>query len=249
MNIKTYLIETFFPPDGRKSTYLEKFIIVIIILSILSTVFETEKSLYSGNEKLFQSLEYIFVTFFIIEYILRLIFSGSKDQFSGIAGRIKYIFTPLALIDLLAILPTLILEFSTDLFLLRIFRLLRILRMAKLARSNKSIRLFLIALRESRTQLFGSLIVTFFILFIGAILLYLTEGSTQPDVLGSIPRALWFSMATLTTVGYGDVYPITVLGKIVSSLIAILGIGIIAMPAGIIAANFNTAIKKDRDNK
>ena len=249
MNIKTYLIETFFPPVGRKSTNLEKFITVIIILSILSTVFETEKSLYFGNEKLFQSLEYIFVTIFIIEYILRLILSGSKDQFSGIAGRIKYIFTPLALIDLLAILPTLILEFSTDLFLLRIFRLLRILRIAKLARSNKSIRLFLIALRESRTQLFGSLIVTCFILFIGAILLYLTEGSTQPDVFGSIPRALWFSMATLTTVGYGDVYPFTVLGKIVSSLIAILGIGIIAMPAGIIAANFNKAIDKDQGNK
>ena len=243
------MINTFFPSDGRKSTLLEKMIFVVIVLSILSTVCESEQKIYAGNETLFQTLEYIFVSIFIIEYILRLIFSGSKTKFSGITGRVKYIFSPLALIDLLAILPTIILEFSTDMFLLRIFRLLRLLRIAKLARSNKSIRLFLAALKESRTQLIGSLMITGFILFVGAVLLYLTEGQAQPDQFGSIPRSLWFSMATLTTVGYGDIYPYTILGKIVSSLIAILGIGIIAMPAGIIAANFNTAIEKDKDKK
>ena len=102
---------------------------------------------------------------------------------------------------------------------------------------------------NSRIQLIGSLIVTFFVLFIGAIFLYIIEGTIQPDAFGSIPRAMWWSMATLTTVGYGDVYPVTVIGKCFASLIAILGIGIVALPAGIIAANYSKVLDENEAKK
>jgi voltage-gated potassium channel len=243
--IKQYLLNTFQSSDDSKSTLLEKFITAIIIISVISTVLETEQQIYTGNEHVFRRLEYVFLGIFSFEYILRLLLCGNIHRFSGFSGKIKYIFSPLAILDLLAILPALLIEFSSDLFLLRILRLFRMLRILKLLKSNKSIGLFLVAVIASRYQLYASLAVTLFLLFVGSIMLYLLEGSVQPEQFGSIPRAMWWAMATLTTVGYGDVFPITPLGKVMAGVVAICGIGIIAMPAGIIAANFGREYNND----
>ena len=143
--IKQYLLNTFQSSDDSKSTLLEKFITAIIIISVISTVLETEQQIYTSNEHVFRWLEYVFLGIFSFEYALRLLLCGNIRRFRGLSGKIKYIFSPLAILDLLAILPALLIEFSSDLFLLRILRLFRMLRILKLLKSNKSIGLFLVA--------------------------------------------------------------------------------------------------------
>ena len=120
-------------------------------------------------------------------------------------------------------------------------------RIIKLVETNKSLQMFFKAIYKSKPQLISSLVVTLFLLLFGAVIPYLVEGSSQPETFGSIPRAMWWSMATLTTVGYGDVYPITLLGKICASFIALIGIGVVALPAGIIAANFTKELSNDKN--
>ncbi len=224
--------------DDKPVTLLEKGLMAAIILSVVALVLETEPTLYEKWGPVFVNLELIFVTIFSIEYLARLYFIGKNPKYRGLKGRLRYIVTPFALIDLIAILPTLLAGLYPNLMLIRAMRLVRMLRVAKLIKSNRSLMCFVEAFYNSRSQLMASLAVTMFLLFIGGVLLYLAESQAQPEAFGSIPRAMWWSMATLTTVGYGDAYPITPIGKLLASAIAILGIGIVAMPAGIIAANF-----------
>lgn len=152
--------------------------------------------------------------------------------------------SPMAITDILAILPNIIVFILDDLVFLRLFRLFRMFRIVKLIRTNKPLILFAESIKSSWPQLSASLVVTLFLLFLSAILLYFVEGGVQPEAFGSIPRAMWWAMATLTTVGYGDVYPITVMGKICAGIISLISIGIVALPAGIIAANFSEKLKQ-----
>jgi voltage-gated potassium channel len=241
-----YLRKTFSQNDEEDSTLLSHIICLLIFISIVVVVIETEVSVFKKYQNYFYYFEFIFSAFFATEYILRIIFSGTNKKYQGLRGKIKFIFTPAAILDFLSFAPVLLLAMTTDTFLLRILRLMRLLRVIKFALTNRSIFLFLLALKHSKTQLLGTLVVVIFILFIGAVLLYLTERNIQPESFGSIPRAMWWAMATLTTVGYGDVYPVTVIGKLIASFVAILGIGIVALPAGIIAANFTKAIDDEK---
>ena len=238
-----YLKSQLFPKNDE-NTFLEKIITYLIVFSIIIAVIETEKSFSDNYINTFFYLEIFFVVIFTIEYIFRFAFCGEIKKYRGIKGKIKFFFHPMTLVDLISILPSYILFFNSDFIVLRALRLLRLLRVLKLIKHNKSINLFIRALITSRVQLLGSLVVTLFVLFISAIFLYLVEGGVQPEQFGSIPRAMWWAMATLTTVGYGDVYPITPFGKIISSIVAIVGIGIVALPAGIIAANYNNLLDK-----
>mgnify|MGYP001223138467 FL=1 len=231
-------------PKNDENTFLEKIITYLIVFSIIIAVIETEKSFSDNYINTFFYLEIFFVVIFTIEYIFRFAVCGEIKKYRGVKGKIRFFFHPMTLIDLISILPSYILFFNSDFILLRALRLLRLLRVLKLIKHNKAINLFIKALISSRIQLLGSLAVTLFVLFISAILLYLVEGNIQPEQFGSIPKSMWWAMATLTTVGYGDVYPITAFGKLLSSMVAIIGIGIVALPAGIIAANYNNLLDK-----
>ncbi|MDA9975966.1 potassium channel family protein [Alphaproteobacteria bacterium] len=186
----------------------------------------------------FIKIELFFSVFSAIEYIFRVSFSGTESRYRGFRGKFKYVITPIVVVDFLSFAPTFIFVGVTGTFLLRILRLIWLLRIVNFLTKNRPIFLFIVALKNSKSQLVGTLVVALFVLFVGAILLYLIEGHVQPEVFGSIPRAMWWSMETLTTVGYGDAYPITAMGKLMSSIIALLGIGIVALPAGIIAVIF-----------
>jgi len=181
----------------------------------------------------------LFFLIFIAEYILRICYCGRLRKYKGFKGKIKYIFSPLAIADLLAILPNILFFVAEDLVLFRLIRLFRMLRIIRLVRRNRPLVLFAESIIASWPQLAASLVVTVFMLFLSSILLYFVEGNVQPEAFGSIPRAMWWAMATLTTVGYGDVYPITVIGKICAGVVALVSIGVVALPAGIIAANFS----------
>lgn len=133
---------------------------------------------------------------------------------------------------------------GNEAFLLRMFRLIRIIRVARLGRFSSALQAINEAVHARRFELMMSFAIASMLLLLSSTLLYIVEGGIQPETFGSIPRAMWWSVATLTTVGYGDVYPVTTIGRIFAGLTAITGIGLIAMPTGILASAFSDAIQK-----
>ena len=247
--MKTYLEISLFPSVTSTSTILERTLGYIILLSVLTLVLETEPTLSQPFQQYFAQAETIFLMIFSCEYIARLLLAGVRPEYQGLKGRLKYMVSPFALIDLVAILPSLVAGLLPDLMLIRLVRLVRMMRIAKLVKSNRALMAFFLACRASGSQLSASLMATLLMLFVGAVLLYVAESEAQPEAFGSIPRAMWWAMATLTTVGYGDTYPVTVLGKLLASMVAILGISVVALPAGIIAANFSKQLENIKSDE
>lgn len=222
-----------------------KLIIVMITASCLAIILESESAISNGNEQLFLYMEYFFISFFSVEYIVRLWACNNNPKFRGsIMGRIRYALTPSALFDLLAIVPVLFLSVGSDAFLLRFIRLLRLLRIAKLGRFSQASQYLFEAVKLRQYELYLSMVIAGILLIISSTLLYLFESHTQPDAFGSIPRAMWWSLVTLTTIGYGDVVPVTFAGRFFAGMTGVLGIGLIAMPTGILASAFSDVIQK-----
>tara|TARA_B110000008_G_C16804825_1_gene498242 strand:- start:86 stop:730 length:645 start_codon:yes stop_codon:yes gene_type:complete len=214
-------------------------------------VLESEPTISYGNESKFLIINYIFGFIFLVEYICRLYAVGLNPQYSGFLGRIKYIFSFYAVIDLISFAPFLFFPAANESFLLRLFRMLRLFSLLKTSRHASGLILIGNVVINKKYELMFSILLTFVVIFILAICLYLAEGGIYPEAFGSIPRALWWSSVTLTTVGYGDIVPISVLGKILTILITIASIGIVAIPTGILAAGFSEALselKNKRDN-
>ena len=168
---------------------------------------------------------------------------------SALAKRWRFIVSPLGLVDLLVVVSTLIPVLTADASMLRVMRLLRVLAVMKFGRFDYALR----EIRAAVGERVDDLIVTFafsgIMLLFGATALYMTEGTIQPEQFGSIPRALYWSAMTLTSVGYGDAVPVTALGKFFAVVVALSGIAVIAMPTGIVAAAFSDAMKRRRDHR
>jgi voltage-gated potassium channel len=225
---------------GSGLSPINRLVCVLILLASLMAILETEPTLRQATPGLFFAAEAFFVVLFLIEYGARLYAAGEESRYRGIAGRIRYMVSFWALIDLLAILPFFLvfLPFN-NVFLLRLMRVLRILRLARLGRFSRAWSALAEALQARIYELLLSIGVAGLLLLFSAACLYAVEAADQPEAFGSVPRALWWSIATLTTVGYGDVTPITPLGKFFAGITAVAGIGIIAMPTGILAAAFS----------
>lgn len=163
---------------------------------------------------------------------------------SPVVERLQFVIRPSALLDLAIIVVTLVPFFAINVMALRLVRLLRIFRLAKLGRMSSALRLLYGVVSSRKYELMVTLGLATTLLILGASALYWIEGDVQPDKFGSIPRALWWAVITLTTIGYGDVYPITPAGKFVAGLVAVSGIGLIAMPTGILASAFSEAMRK-----
>ena len=219
----------------------------MITLNVFSVILETVDSIYEKFETYFNYFEYFSVLIFSIEYLLRLWSCVSKENEEGsdYKKRVKYIFSFGALIDAVAILPSLIALFYPSIDL-RFVRALRIVRLLKFSRYSGSINSLISVLWDQRRS-FGA---AFFLLFIALIIvssgMYLVEKDVQPEKFGSIPQSMWWALVTLTTVGYGDVYPITNLGKFFGSISIILGIGTVALPAGIMASAFTEFTRRNQ---
>ena len=224
---------------------LNRFFVIVIGVAVITAVIESEPEIYGGRENLFLAAELIFGSVFLVEYLLRLWTSAENPDYrDGWRGYVRYALSLPALVDLLAMSTLFLTFFGSQTYLLRLVRLARILSLAKLGRYSRAIRAIADAIRSRRYELLMSLVIALILLLASSTLLYIVEGSGQPKAFGSIPRAMWWSIATLTTVGYGDVVPVTPLGKILAGLTAITGIGLIAMPTGILAAAFSDAIQK-----
>ena len=208
---------------------------------------ETVDSLFDEYKIIFQYFEIFSVTVFTIEYIARLwsCVTEKLDNETDLKRRIKYFFSFSAIIDLIAILPSIIALIYPTIDL-RFIRALRIIRLLKFSRYSNSINNLLSIIWNQRRS-FGA---AYFILFIALIIsssgMYLVEKEVQPEKFGSIPHAMWWAIVTLTSVGYGDVIPITSMGKVFGSIIIILGILTVALPSGILAAAFTDFTRKSQ---
>ena len=235
----------------HKNEYFQKFIYSLILLNVFSLILSSYKEIYLSYEMYFDNFETFSVIIFTIEYILRFITADLEYQNgSFISRKIKFTFSTNGLIDLFAILPFYLpLIFPFDLRVLRILRLFRLLRIFKLGRLSKSLKTITTVLKDSKSELSITLFVAFILLTLSSTLMYYVENEAQPDKFENIGQSLWWSVATLTTVGYGDIYPITGLGKILSSIIAIIGIGFVALPTGIISSAFINRMQNEKSKK
>lgn len=234
------------PKDGLSPTNL--LIAVLILVSVTVAVIETEPTISGGRELMFDNFEVIVASIFLVEYLARIWSIVENPRFAGYRyPRLRYIVTPLAIIDLLAIVPALFTFAGASTLVLRFFRVFRMLRLAKLGRTSMA----WVAIREAvweRRHEFGLVLLLIGLtVLISASLLYWAEADAQPDKFGSIPRALWWSIVTLTTVGYGDTYPVTALGRSFAAVIAVAGVMVIAIPTGIFAASFSDGLQRYRE--
>jgi voltage-gated potassium channel len=212
----------------------------LILASILLGILETEATIRIDREAFFATADLVVTLAFAVEYVLRVWASAENPRYRS---RWAYARSPAAILDLVAILVIAASYVDAEGFLLRLARLIRLLRLARLGRFSHAWETVIHAIGRRRHELCISLMVTALLLVITSSLLYLVEGSLQPEAFGSIPRAMWWSVATLTTVGYGDVVPVTPLGRIFGAISAVIGIGLIAMPAGILAAAFSDVMR------
>ncbi|MCP4459622.1 MAG: ion transporter [Cytophagales bacterium] len=248
MNIREKIFNVIEPESGHHhSKFFDIFIMTLIILSVLGVILESFEPLRLEYADAFYQFEKWSVIIFTIEYILRLLTADLLHKNMSIVGAFFKVFISFyGLIDLVAILPFYLPLFvAMDLRFVRILRLLRLFRVMKLTRYNHSMTVVIQVLKDKRPELGITAFVMFILMLLSSSLMYYSEHEAQPEVFPNIVSAFWWAITTLTTVGYGDVYPITALGKTVASFMSLLGILVIALPTGILSsAFFNMTHKK-----
>ncbi|ODB85679.1 hypothetical protein A3194_12670 [Candidatus Thiodiazotropha endoloripes] len=224
---------------NKTSRVVTVFLVGLIILNVIAVIIESVDGIYIVYKSWFDAFEIFSVAIFTLEYVLRLWACTILPAYNHpMTGRLRFAFTPLALVDLFAILPSLLTWGGIDLRTLRVVRLARIARIAKLGHYSKALKLMGHVIHNKSHELAISLILMLFMLILASSLMYVVEQEHQPEAFSSIPSTMWWAVATLTTVGYGDVTPVTAVGKVLGAIIAIIGIGLFALPAGIVAAGF-----------
>lgn len=224
---------------SKKGKIFDYFIQTLIMLSLISFSVETLPSNSSHTILFLEYFEIFCIVIFSIEYLLRIYVSNKP---------FAYIFSFYGIIDLLAILPF-YLRGTLDFRALRAFRIFRVFRTLKLIRYNRALHRFHIAARIVREEVILFFIVTGILIFLSAAGIYFFENEAQPKVFASVFHSLWWSIVTLTTVGYGDVYPITVGGKIFTFFVLLVGVGIVTVPAGLVATSLSKAREIEEEER
>jgi voltage-gated potassium channel len=235
----------------RWDKIINGFLIVLILLNLAAVLLETEPVIYERYGLFLDIFDRISVAIFSVEYLLRLWSANEDPKYRHwFWGRLKYMASWEAIIDLLAILPFYLHSiFRFDLRELRLLRLARLLRIFRLTRYMRSTRMIGNVFRSRFKELVISFILTSGLIVIAACLMYFAEHTAQPDKFKSIPATLYWSVVTLTTTGYGDIYPITGIGKLLTGILLLVGVAFFALPAGIITAGFLEESRKHRQHR
>lgn len=237
-------------PDDRLSRIDDVILLTLIFLNVIAVILETVPSLEKAYGAYFHGFELFSLAMFGAEYVLR-VWASVEDPAHArpIVGRLRFMVRPMTIIDLLAILPGVLSFGAVDLRVLRGLRLFRLLRVAKASRYVAALTLFKRVVKTRREELILTTLLMLILLIFAASAMYFAESEVQPDKFTSIPASMWWAVSTLTTVGYGDVYPITPLGKLAASFVAILGLGFFALPTAIIGSGFVEAMQERREKR
>jgi len=217
--------------DTKEGLLFDLSIQALIVISLVTFSVETLPGLADSTRRWLRYVEIFTVAIFTAEYLLRI---GLADR------KLGFIFSFYGIVDLLSILPFYIAS-GIDLRSIRALRLLRLFRAFKFIRYSKAIRRFHRALLIAREELILFLTVTLLLLYFAAVGIYFFEHEAQPKVFSSVFHSLWWAVATLTTVGYGDVYPVTVGGRVFTFFVLLIGLGVVSVPAGLVASAFSKA--------
>jgi voltage-gated potassium channel len=240
-------------PDARATPaerVVNTFLTTLIGVNVAAVILETMPRLRAALAREFDLLEQVSVMLFIVEYLARIWTAPVDARFAGRGGRLRYAVTPLAIVDLVAILPFFLASSGVvDLRYVRAVRLIRMLRVFKIARYSDALVTFARVFRRRRPELALISLFLVLLLVVASAAMYQAENEAQPELFSSVPATMWWTITTLTTVGYGDMYPITPWGRTLGGAISLLGIGFFALPAGILAAAFaeELANKRRRD--
>ena len=228
---------------------INKFFVVLIILNVIAIIYDSDPRYHAKYEMFFIAFENFSVLIFSLEYFIRIFISVERDNphnLSNFKMRIKYLFSFMGLVDLLAILPFYLSAFtSVD---LRFLRLMRMLRLLKLSHYFKGLKFFVSVLKKEAMSIGSAIFAMMVLVVISASIMYNLEHHAQPEAFSSIPDALWWAVVTMTTVGYGDITPITFGGKLLATFIMLLGVGVVALPAGILAARFSDELQSRKQH-
>ncbi|TPV93622.1 MAG: ion transporter [Myxococcales bacterium FL481] len=226
----------------RASRTFNYVLVGLIVSNVGAALLESVPDLYARYARELQAFNSVSILLFTLEYGVR-VWSVS----STIQGRVRHALRPMSIVDLLAILPWYLPPLGIDLRVLRSFRLLRVIRLLDLGGSAGAHRMMRQMLRSSRYELLMTLHLATVLVLVASTAIYYIERDAQPDVFGSIPASMWWAVVTLTTVGYGDVYPVTPLGRVLGGVIATLGIGVFALPTAILGGAFRDALRTRRE--
>lgn len=237
-------------PGDKASRIFDLFMFTLIVLNVTAVIAGSVKSVEEAYGSQLRWFEDFSVAIFTIEYLLRLWSCVCHPEFARpITGRLRFALRPMQIIDLLAILPFYLEFLVLDMRFVRVFRLFRLLRLAKLSRYSKTSQMLARVFTSRKEELLITASVMAVMLILASSFIYFAENEAQPDKFPDIPSAMWWAIVTLTTVGYGDVYPVTTLGKFLAAAIAVLGVGMFALPAGILGASFVEEIERQKVGK
>ena len=224
------------------------FIIILIFTNVIAVILESHAPYHNSYGTFFSIFEIFSVVVFSFEYLGRLWSCVENEDYKDMSAskaRLRYIFSPLAIIDLLAILP-----FYLSLFIsidMRHLRMLRMLRLLKLSHYFKGLDIFITVISKELVTIATVILTVLIMVILSASLMYTLEHTAQPEAFKDIPRAIWWAVVTMTTVGYGDVTPVTFGGRVLAGFIMLMGVGVVALPAGMLAARFGEEIQARKD--
>ncbi len=232
-------------PASRASRIVSSVIVVMILASIASVVLESEAGFRAAHNALLIDVERVATAIFSLEYLFRVWSSVDRTESRyrhPFWGRLRYMVRPVAIIDLLAVLPAFLGDYD-----LRVLRLLRLLRMLKLTRHSEAFAMIFAVFRKEAATVGAVLLVMAMFTVASGTIMYMLENAVQPKVFSSIPMAMWWSIITITTVGYGDMIPLTAAGKVFGAVVAVFGIGTVALFSGVLTASFMEQLRLRRE--
>lgn len=237
--------------DDIVSHIFDDFLMVLIVLNVTAVIIGTIPDFPPYIYPVLHVFEIFSVAIFTAEYFLRLWAITSEKKYAHpILGRLRYVFTPMAIVDLLSILPFYFPYFIPfDLREIRALRLFKFFRLFKFGRYLESLHTFANVIKRKREELILTFCLLSVLLVVASSVMYYAEVDAQPQNFSSIPAAMWWGIVTLTTVGYGDVYPITAVGKFLATIIAVLGIGVFAVPIAVLGSGFMEEVDRDKRKK
>jgi len=221
-------------------------IIALVLANALAAALETVPGFAARHATALWRFEVVSIAVFTAEYVARVWSCTAGTGVSPVRGRLRHMLTPLLLIDLAAILPFYLGALGLDLRVARLARLARFIRLAKLGRYSTAARMLGEGIRSRKEELLLTAVVAAAGIVVAATLMYYAEHAAQPESFPSIPAALWWAVTTLTTVGYGDTFPVTLAGRLIGGFVQVLGVGLVALPAGILAGAFQEQVQARR---